>query len=178
MKYEWLFPSIYKEGAMYKNKSEQPTVFSGFTFFSPGDLVLVEESEKCTKWAIYYWMSPNSGDHDSVVLFMFLVCCVVTTLRISYLLYILPSKKSFISEHLLLHLHLSNLVKNTFPNMHNKQTFMNSRVLKWNKWRCQLQRDFKFKLKLIFRSCKWLYSLTVTKTSCILNAHLCIGIYW
>ena len=49
MKYEWLFPSIYKEGTMYKNKSEQPTVFSGFTVFSPGDLVLVEESERCTK---------------------------------------------------------------------------------------------------------------------------------
>lgn len=29
----WMFfPSIDKEGTMYKNKSEQPTVFSGFTF--------------------------------------------------------------------------------------------------------------------------------------------------
>lgn len=38
--------------------------------------------------------------------FMFFVCCVVRTLRLSHLLYILLSKKSFIFEHLLLHLHL------------------------------------------------------------------------
>lgn len=88
---------------MYKNKSEHPTVFTvSLLFFLPGDLVLVDAQSELSIIECHQIV----GTMIVLLDFMFLVCCVVRTLRLSYLLYILLTKKSFISEHLLLHLHL------------------------------------------------------------------------